>query len=127
LYVKLHHYHWYVKGTSFFTLHEKFEELYDQAAKHVDELAERLLAIGGKPLSRMQDYLDHATIHEAKDEETAEAMVARLIDDYTIMTEALKAAMAAAEEADDEATSDMLLDIRTELEKHLWMLRAFLG
>jgi len=127
LYVKLHHYHWYVKGAQFFTLHEKFEELYEEAAKHVDELAERLLAIGGKPYSRMKEYLEHATIREADGEETAEAMVKRLINDYMLMVEEARQAKAAAEEANDEATADMLLDIQTALEKHLWMLSAFLG
>ncbi|MBY8909064.1 DNA starvation/stationary phase protection protein, partial [Salinicoccus roseus] len=47
LWTKLHNYHWYVKGHNFFSLHDKFEELYDTASTYVDELAERLLAIGG--------------------------------------------------------------------------------
>jgi starvation-inducible DNA-binding protein len=51
LYIKLHNYHWYVKGPQFFTLHEKFEQLYNEAALHIDELAERLLALGGAPVA----------------------------------------------------------------------------
>lgn len=47
LYTKLHNYHWYVTGPDFFTLHAKFEELYNEAALHIDELAERLLALEG--------------------------------------------------------------------------------
>ncbi|WP_374718123.1 Dps family protein, partial [Neobacillus sp.] len=43
LYLKLHNYHWFVKGDQFFTLHAKFEEFYNEAADHLDELAERLL------------------------------------------------------------------------------------
>ena len=57
LYVKLHNYHWYVKGPHFFTLHEKFEELYNEAGATVDELAERLLAIKGYPVATMEEYL----------------------------------------------------------------------
>ncbi|HIW33187.1 MAG TPA: DNA starvation/stationary phase protection protein, partial [Candidatus Paenibacillus intestinavium] len=53
LYVKLHNYHWYVKGTQFFTLHAKFQELYEEATLHVDEIAERLLAVKGQPLAKM--------------------------------------------------------------------------
>jgi starvation-inducible DNA-binding protein len=75
----------------------------------------------------MKEYLEHATIREADGEETAEAMVKRLINDYMLMVEEARQAKAAAEEANDEATADMLLDIQTALEKHLWMLRAFLG
>lgn len=125
LYVKLHHYHWYVKGCQFFTLHEKFQELYEEAAQVVDELAERLLAIGGEPLSTMRAYLEVATIREAGEEKTAAEMVNVLIEDFKLMTKELKAGMAAAQEADDESTSDTLLATLTSLEKHLWMLRAF--
>ena len=46
LFTKLHNFHWYVKGPQFFTLHEKFEELYTESATHIDEIAERILAIG---------------------------------------------------------------------------------
>ena len=42
-YTKLHRFHWYVKGPAFFTLHAKFEELYNAAALTVDQIAERLL------------------------------------------------------------------------------------
>lgn len=47
LYVKLHNVHWYVKGNQFFTLYLKFEELYTEASLHIDELAERVLALRG--------------------------------------------------------------------------------
>ncbi|MDP4155852.1 MAG: ferritin-like domain-containing protein, partial [Bacillota bacterium] len=65
LYEKLHHYHWFVKGHHFFTLHEKFEELYNEITSTMDEVAERLLIIGEKPLSTLKACLDTATIKEA--------------------------------------------------------------
>ena len=46
------------KGPQFFTLHEKFEELYTESATHIDEIAERILAIGGKPVATMKEYLE---------------------------------------------------------------------
>jgi starvation-inducible DNA-binding protein len=127
LYVKLHNYHWYVKGPQFFTLHTKFEELYNEAALHIDELAERLLALGGKPLATMKDYLAVASVHEAKGNETAEEMVAEIVRDFETMTEELKAGMDYAGEIGDETTGDMLLGIHQSLEKHIWMLKSFLG
>lgn len=69
LYIKLHNYHWYVKGSQFFTLHEKFQELYEEAALHVDEIAERLLAVKGKPIATMSDYLKTSSIKEANNNE----------------------------------------------------------
>jgi starvation-inducible DNA-binding protein len=125
--VKLHNYHWYVKGDKFFTLHEKFEEFYNEAGIHNDELAERLLAIGGKPLATMKAYMETSSISEATGEEDADAMVETLVGDYSTMISELKKGMSIAEESDDEITGDMLLAIHSELEKHVWMLKAFLG
>lgn len=53
-YTKLHNFHWYVKGPNFFSLHEKFEELYNEASQYVDDLAERILAIGGNPVATLK-------------------------------------------------------------------------
>ncbi|MGX1983765.1 starvation-inducible DNA-binding protein [Thermolongibacillus altinsuensis] len=127
LYVKLHNYHWYVKGPQFFTLHTKFEELYNEAALHIDELAERLLALGGKPVATMKEYLATASVQEATGNETAEEMVASIIQDFETMIGELKEGMKLAEEANDETTGDMLLGIHQSLEKHVWMLKSFLG
>ncbi|ASS67122.1 MULTISPECIES: Dps family protein [unclassified Paenibacillus] len=125
LYVKLHQYHWYVKGPQFFTLHEKFQALYEEAAIHVDELAERLLAVGGRPLASMKAYLETATVQEAAGSESAIAMVRSVSADFRSMIGELKEGMAAAQSRQDETTADMLLAIHTSLEKHVWMLDAF--
>lgn len=127
LFVKLHNFHWYVKGNQFFTLHVKFEELYNEAALHVDELAERLLAIGGQPAATMKAYLEISSLKEASGTETATKMVEAIIEDFTVLTQELKAGMQICEEASDDTTSDMLLAIQTSLEKHRWMLQSFLG
>ncbi|KRF21361.1 Dps family protein [Paenibacillus sp. Soil787] len=127
LYVKLHNFHWYVKGNQFFTLHVKFEELYNEAALHVDELAERLLSIGGQPAATMKAFMELSSLKEASGTETATKMVEAVIEDFTILTQELKAGMQACEEVQDETTSDMLLAIQTSVEKHRWMLQSFLG
>ncbi|MEH7304654.1 Dps family protein [Neobacillus drentensis] len=127
LYTKLHNYHWYVKGEQFFTLHVKFEEFYNEAGLHVDELAERLLAIGGKPAATMKEYLEISSIKEASGNESTEEMVESVINDFSIIIGELKEGMSYAEEKNDETTGDMLLAIHSELEKHVWMLTAFLG
>lgn len=127
LYIKLHNYHWYVKGSQFFTLHAKFQELYEEAALHVDEIAERLLAVKGKPIATMKDYLNTSSIQEASNKEDATQMVDQLIEDFTTIIGELKEGMEAAQKADDETTADMLLAIHTTLEKHVWMLSAFNG
>jgi len=127
LYFKLHNYHWYVKGQQFFTLHEKFEELYGEAAGHIDELAERLLALGGKPVATMTGCLEVASIKEAEGTEKAEQMVESTVHDFTQIINELKQGMSLAESVSDETTGDMFLAIHSSLEKHVWMLNSFLG
>ncbi|HAQ07984.1 MAG TPA: DNA starvation/stationary phase protection protein [Bacillus bacterium] len=127
LYIKLHNYHWYVTGSEFFTLHAKFEELYNEAALHIDELAERLLAMGDKPVATMSGILEIASVKEASGIENATDMVASIIKDYSTMIQELKKGMGLAEEVNDETTKDLLLSIHSGLEKHVWMLNSFLG
>lgn len=127
LYFKLHNYHWYVTGEQFFTLHTKFEELYNEAALHIDELAERLLALGGKPVASMKGCLEQSSIREAEGNESAQQMVQAIADDFEVLIGELKEGMNVASENHDDVTEDMLLAIHSSLEKHLWMLRSFLG
>ncbi|MBM7581003.1 Dps family protein [Jeotgalibacillus terrae] len=127
MYTKLHNYHWYVKGHQFFTLHEKFEELYNEAAIHIDELAERLLALKGEPVATLKESLEISLVKEANGGEKADEMVESLNNDFEILMNDLKTGMELAQKDDDEMTSDMLLSIHQSLEKHAWMLRSFLG
>ncbi|TFD98246.1 Dps family protein [Jeotgalibacillus salarius] len=127
LYTKLHNYHWYVKGHQFFTLHEKFEELYNEAGVNIDELAERLLALKGEPVATLKESLELSLVEEARGGETADQMVETLNGDFEILMNDLRSGMSLAQKDDDEMTSDMLLSIHQSLEKHAWMLRSFLG
>lgn len=127
LYTKLHNYHWYVTGPSFFTLHEKFEELYNEVTLNLDEIAERILSKGGKPLATMKDHLETSLIQEATGSETEEQMVQTTINDFKTISKALKETMEIASNEGDDRTEDMLNAMYQSLEKHTWMLSAFLG
>ncbi|MBB6672728.1 Dps family protein [Cohnella nanjingensis] len=127
LYTKLHHFHWNVKGPHFFTLHAKFEELYGEAAERMDVLAERLLALGGRPVSSLKESLSLATISEAAGGESAEQMVAAIAQDFSRLVEELNEGIAAAEAAHDEPTADLFIGMVADLQKSVWMLNAFLG
>ncbi|EKN66008.1 Ferritin Dps family protein [Neobacillus bataviensis LMG 21833] len=126
LYTKLHHFHWYVKGPHFFTLHAKFEELYEEATATMDEFAEQLLANGGSPISTLKESLQLATIEETNEKLTAEEMVQAVINDFSLIIDELKTGMKVAEQNNDEVTSDMFLGLMGKLEKHNWMLKSFL-
>jgi starvation-inducible DNA-binding protein len=127
LYTKLHNFHWYVKGPHFFTLHAKFEELYDEAASTIDELAERLLMVGGKPIATLKQYLETATLKENTEVLNAEGMVQNIVSDFELMISDLKAGIEVAEQSNDQVTADQLLGLVSKLEKHNWMLNSFLG
>ena len=127
LYVKLHNYHWYVSGEQFFSLHAKFEEMYDEVTLKMDEVAERMLAIKGKPAATMKEYLELATIQEASGNEDTRGMVQQLVEDFATLAEELQEGIEMAEKAEDMPTADMLTGFKTDFEKHMWMLRAYMG
>ena len=54
--------HWNIKGKRFFELHVKFEELYTTAQEQVDEIAERILTLGGVPFHTLESYVKHASV-----------------------------------------------------------------
>jgi starvation-inducible DNA-binding protein len=126
LYTKLHRFHWYVKGPHFFTLHAKFEELYEEAAGTIDELAERLLITGGMPISTLKEYIQYASIVETSENLTAEEMVQTIVNDFSQIISELKSGKEAAELGNDEVTSDMFTELIETLSKHNWMLTSFL-
>lgn len=127
MYTKLHNYHWYVNGPSFFTLHVKFEELYNEVTLNLDEIAERILTKGGKPVATLKEHLELSLIEEASGKEATEEMVSKLIEDFKTIMEALNKAMETASEEGDDRTEDLLNAQFQSLEKHTWMLNAYLG
>lgn len=127
LHMKLHHFHWYVKGENFFTLHLKFEELYKEAALHLDTIAERMLAQRALPVATLTEILELTTLKEATGEENAKQMVQSLADDFDMICNELTEGITLAEENEDQPTEDLLVHIRTSLEKHRWMFEAYLG
>ncbi|WP_172371840.1 Dps family protein [Sporosarcina jiandibaonis] len=127
MYTKLHNYHWYVKGHQFFTLHAKFEELYNEATAHMDEIAERILTLGGDPVATMKEHLEQSVVKEATGDEKADKMVATIVDDFSAIMESLKKGMDEAAKVGDDMTEDLLNATYQSIEKHQWMLNAFLG
>jgi starvation-inducible DNA-binding protein len=127
LHMKLHHFHWYVRGENFFTLHVKFEELYKEAALHLDTIAERMLSQRALPVATLQETLELTSLKEATGEENAKQMVQALADDFEMICTELTEGISLAEENEDQPTADMLVHIRTSLEKHGWMFEAYLA
>lgn len=126
MYMKLHNYHWYITGDHFFTLHVKLEELYDEAAQYLDDLAERLLSLGKKPVATLKESLELSSIKEATGSESPTDMIRTVSQDFATMINELQEGIKAAEEEGDEPSGDMMIAIQGSLQKHKWMLDAFL-
>lgn len=127
-YTKLHQYHWYVQGPHFFTLHEKFEQLYNEATEYMDSFAERLIAKRERPVSTLKEFIENATIIEEEYIETmsAEEMVDDLIGDFAEMRDAVKRGIQEASKAGDDVTEDMLIAFNEYIDTTVWMLSAYL-
>ncbi|AIF43682.1 Dps family protein [Virgibacillus sp. SK37] len=126
MYVKLHRYHWFVQGRHFFQLHEKFEALYEMFASELDEIAERILMIEGKPLATMTKYLKESTLEEANADDKESEIVSQLIKDFQqIISEIRDEGLVLADKHKDHPTEDLLISLQTKLEKNLWMFRAY--
>lgn len=124
-YQNLRGFHWNIKGQKFFELHLKYEELYNDAVIKVDEIAERVLTLGGTPLHTFEDYLNVATIKSIKKNQVDEKSVQKVVDNFSVLITKEREILTLAGEAEDEGTASLMSDYITETEKTLWMLTSY--
>lgn len=128
LYTKLHNYHWNIEGENFFTLHDVLEGLYNSVHEEMDEVAERVLKIGGRPVGKAEDFLKLSEIGEAESKGIDGSTVADvLIRDYKTLVNQLRSLIEAAGNHGDEGTADDAVGFLKDKEKQVWMLTAFRG
>lgn len=126
-YQNLRGFHWNISGPGFFELHAKFEELYTVAQTTIDEIAERILTLGGRPLHTITDYLGRAKISESRDVYTAKETVEATLKNLEILLMQERIIVDTAGQAGDEGTADLLTPHIADKEKQAWMLKAYLG
>ncbi|MFW5832320.1 MAG: Dps family protein [Prolixibacteraceae bacterium] len=117
--------HWNVKGKMFFSLHEKYEELYNEAAEVIDEIAERILMIGGQPLHTFGDYTKTAKLKEVADVSDGVEGVQHVLENSQLLLESFYNVLETAE--GDEGTAALMSDLIGSTEKRIWMLKSFLA
>ena len=118
--------HWNIKGKEFFELHLKFEELYNDAIIKVDEIAERVLTLGGTPMHTFSEYIKNSEIKCLENVTDGPQGVQYVLNNYSILIEKERAILALSEEADDEGTNSQMSDYITQSEKTVWMLTSYL-
>lgn len=126
LYVKLHNFHWLVKGPQFYQLHKLFEDLYDEVTEQMDVVAERLLMLEEKPVATLKDFLQIATIKEATGTETTVQMIESVVADFKLLEKELTEGIKLAQDLGDEVTADIFIGMVGVIQKHLWMLKSTL-
>lgn len=127
LYTKLHNFHWNVVGEGFFTLHSKLEEIYEGVANEIDEIAERILMVGGRPLASLKDYMGHATLVELDSVDIhGRELLELLLADFEAMLKRTECIHTIAAEADDSLTASLLENSIGHYQKNLWMMKAYL-
>lgn len=125
MYQKLHHYHWNITGEEFFSLHAKFQELYEYFALVLDDLAERVLTIGGEPPRTLAEVLKLASLKEDPGlPKSDKEFLQNTIDDLNAFRDTALKLTEMAEKAEDRGTVVLLDDLTGQIEKHVWMLKA---
>ena len=125
LYLKSQYYHWHVSGTvAFKTLHELFEGFYEELALADDEVAERMVMLGGHVPGTFTELNDYRTIDDVRVQLAASEMVEDLLRDQQIMLKQLHHALSSAIKQEDEATADLLIKRIAAHEKMAWMLSS---
>ncbi len=127
LYLKTHNYHWNVTGPLFNTLHLMFEEQYTELAQAIDEIAERIRALGHRAPGSYREYAELTVIPEDEDTPDAQTMIRRLVADQQALVRTAREVFPLADTAQDEPTVDLLTQRMQVHEKNAWMLRSLLG
>lgn len=126
-YINTRGFHWNIAGDNFFELHLKFEEIYNDAVLKIDEIAERILTIGGTPFHTFTDYLENASIPERANISDGKEALKYVLEGYQVMIKLEREIMEMASDADDEGTSALMSDYIREQEKSIWMYAAYLN
>lgn len=127
LYLKTHNYHWNVTGPMFQTLHLMFETQYTELAAAVDNIAERIRALGYYAPGTYKQYAKLTNIEEEDDVPSAHEMIRRLVGAHETVAKTARSVFPAAEKGNDEATLDLLTQRIHLHEKTAWMLRSLVA
>lgn len=125
----IHQTHWYMRGTRFLTLHPRMDEYMEEINDQLDEVAERLITIGGSPFSTLKEFTDHTKLTDTTGtfETKMEQRLETLVTGYRYLKELYSEGIKVAGSEDDQVTEDMFITFKGAIEKNIWMLQAELN
>jgi starvation-inducible DNA-binding protein len=124
LYLKTHNYHWNVEGPKFRSLHLMFEDQYRDLWQSLDDIAERIRALGFYAPGTYAKLRALATVGESEEIPSEDDMLRELIADNETTSNTIRAALKIAQDAGDEPSVGLLTDRLSVLEKQLWMMKS---
>jgi len=127
LYLKTHNYHWNVTGPQFATLHTLFETHYTELALAVDQIAERIRALGHRAPGSYREFSALSSIREDDTTPSAEDMIRRLVEGQEAVVRTSRGIFPSVDAANDEPSADLLTQRMQIHEKNAWMLRSLLA
>ena len=124
LYLKTQNFHWNVSSPQFHSLHLMFEGQYEELADAVDEIAERIRALGRPAPASFKQFSKLSDIKEATNVPTDKQMVAQLLADHESICRTLRSSLKIVQKAGDEGSADLMIARLQAHEKAAWMLRS---
>ena len=126
LYLKTHNYHWNVTGPQFNSLHTMFETQYTELATAVDEIAERIRALGHLAPGSYSEYAKLSSIPDGDNTQSSDEMIQDLVEGQEAVVRTCREMFPAVDDSGDEPTADLLTTRMQLHEKNAWMLRSLL-
>lgn len=127
IYLKTHGYHWNVRGAEFFSYHSLLEQQYREIWDALDEIAERIRALGEFAPQAHSTFANLTAIKDGDPDKDAPAMLTELMKDHETVIATCRAALKAADDDGDDVSVDLLTQRLAAHEKAAWMLRSTLG
>jgi starvation-inducible DNA-binding protein len=128
LLTKTKNYHWNVEDPRFNDLHKFLDEQYQQLSAAVDEIAERVRAVGGRTRATLKEFINSSQIREdVGSYPNADTMLGNLLSDHETIIKTLRKNINECQDLNDEGTANFLTDKMEEHEKMAWMLRSFIS
>lgn len=127
LYLKTQNYHWNVTGKMFRSLHTLFEEQYKELANSIDEIAERIRALGEFAPGSFSTFGKVTSIKEETSIPSAEEMIHNLVVGNEAVVTTAREIISLTDDCEDDVTADLLVDRMQVHEKNAWMLRSMIA
>jgi starvation-inducible DNA-binding protein len=127
VYLKTHGYHWNVRGPYFASLHALFMTQYTEMWAAIDQVAERIRALGSLAPQGYGAFGKLSAIADGDPSQDANGMLRELVGDHETLIATARRILPKAQQVGDEVTTGLITDRLTAHEKHAWMLRSSLA